>query len=181
MFGWFKKKTAAPFSGEQCVVDISGNGLTINGVKLDVLSHMSAVEKILGTPRSTKFKTSSENREFLESSYGKGTVSKRVNYTWDELGIYCYTLNGTVVNCFGFMFRNDPELSLKHAPEKMFRGTLTINGEPWRQAIARGEDCEVIRALRVGAYSVTAEYADPFAGENPGNSGYNCVEVQLEE
>lgn len=181
MFGFFRKKTAAPFTGEQCSVDISENGLMINGMKLDIPMHMDAAEKILGTPRSQTFRTSSENREFLEQTHGKGMVTKRVNYTWDELGIYCYTVNGKVVHCFGFMLRNDPEMNLKHSPAKMFSGTLTINGEPWDKAILRGDDCEVIRVLPVGYYSVTAEYADPFAGGNPYDGGYNCIEFQLEE
>lgn len=179
MFGLFKKKTPAPFSGEQCVVDISENGMTINGTKLDVIVHLDAAERLLGTPRSQKYRTNAENREFLEGSYGNGMVSNRVNYAWDELGIYCYTMNGKVINCFGFMFRNDPELELKHAPKELFRGTLTINGEPWQEAIKRGEDCEVIRELHLGGYLVTAEYADPF-GEDPSDGGYNCVEVQID-
>lgn len=83
MFGFFKKKTAAPFTGEQCSVDISSGGMTINGE------------------------------------------------TW------------------------------------------------WQQAVLRGEDCEVLRTLHVGGYCVTAEYADPFAGDNPDEGGYNCVEIQL--
>lgn len=181
MFGFFKHKTAAPFTGEQCTVDISENGITINGLKLDVLVHLDAAVKLLGTPRSTKYKTDSDCEEFLEGTHGKGAVSNRVNYTWDELGIYCYTMNGKVIHCFGFMFANDPELALKHAPEKMFRGTLTINDEPWQQAIKRGENCDIIRVLPLGVYSVTAEYSDPFGGEDPDDGGYNCVEVQLAE
>ncbi len=181
MFGFFKKKTAAPFAGEQCSVDISENGIIINGMKLDIPIHLDAVEKLLGIPRSEKYRTTGENREFLEQSYGKGMVTKRVNYTWDDLGIYCYTMNAKVVHCIGFMFRNDPALNLKHSPAKMFSGVLTINGEPWDRAIMRGEDCEVIRVLPVGCYSVTAEYADPFFGDDPAEGGFNCIEVQLED
>lgn len=181
MFGWFKKRTAAPFSGEQCVVDISENGMSINGVKLDVLVHLNAAEKLLGTPRSTKFRTDAENREFLELTHGDGMVSNRVNYTWDDLGIYCYTMNGKVIHCFGFHFRNDPEMSLKHAPARLFRGTLTICGKPWMEAVKSGEDCEFLRELHIGNYLITAEYAEPFVGESPDDGGYNCVEVQLEE
>ena len=44
-----------------------------------------------------------------------------------------------------------------------------------------GEDCEVIRVLPVGCYSVTAEYADPFFGDDPAEGGFNCIEVQLED
>lgn len=179
MFGFLRKKAAAPFPGEQCSVDISSGGMTINDMKLDVLVHLDSAEKLLGTPRAMKFRTSAENREFLEETHGEGMVSNRVNYTWDDLGIYCYTMNGKVVHCFGFMFRNAPELDLKYAPKKMFSGSLTINGEPWQQAVLRGEDCEVLRTLHVGGYCVTAEYADPFAGDKPDEGGYNCVEVQL--
>lgn len=179
MFGWFRKKTAAPFPGEQCVVDISENGMTINGTKLEILVHLDAAEKLLGTPRSAKYRTTRESREFLEQTHGDGMVSNRVNYAWDDLGIYCYTMNGKVIECFGFMFRNDPELDLKHSPAKMFSGTLTICGRPWQEAIRLGEDCEVLRELNVGSCLITAEYSDPFCGEIPDEGGYNCIEVQL--
>ena len=89
MFGFLRKKAAAPFPGEQCSVDISSGGMTINGMKLDVLVHLDSAEKLLGTPRAMKFRTSAENREFLEETHGEGMVSNRVNYTWDDLGIYC--------------------------------------------------------------------------------------------
>lgn len=182
MFGFFRKKVnnTASLSGEQCNIDLSENGITINGVKLDVLVHIEAAEKLLGEPRGKKFRTSSDSREFLEGRYGEGMVTNRVNYTWDDLGIYCYTMNGKVVSCFGFMFRSSPEMDLKYAPAKMFSGTLTIGGEPWEQAVRRGEDCEFLRELRLGSYLVTAEYTDPFSGSTPDESGYNCVEIQLD-
>ena len=67
MFGLFKRKTAAPFTGEQCAVDISKDGMVINGTKLDVLVHLEAAEKLLGTPRGKKYHTSAETKEFLEN------------------------------------------------------------------------------------------------------------------
>lgn len=177
MFGLFRKKTAAPFTGEQCVVDISRDGLVINGTKLDVLVHLDAAEKLLGTPRGKKYRTSAEDRELLEETHGEGMVSNRVNYTWDDLGIYCYTMNGKVISSFGFMFHN--EMELKHSPRKMFSGTLTINGEPWQKAVLNGTDCEFFRELVLGGYTVIAEYTDPFSGETPDEGGYNCVEISL--
>ncbi len=180
MFGIFKKRSGtAPFPAEQCSVDFSENGMTINGMKLDVLVHLDAAVKLLGNPRSEKYKTSAENREFLEGVHGNGMVTNRVNYTWDDIGIYCYTLNGKVVHCFGFKMSNNGDLHLKHDPEKLFSGTLTICGRPWQQVIALGEDCEVLRELRVGDYLITAEYADPFAGDNPEDGGYSCIEISL--
>ena len=68
MFGLFKRKTAAPFTGEQCAVDISKDGMVINGTKLDVLVHLEAAEKLLGTPRGKKYHTSAETKEFLENT-----------------------------------------------------------------------------------------------------------------
>lgn len=181
MFGLFRKKTAAPFTGEQCSADISENGIFINGTRLDIPIHIDAMEKLLGTPRSQKYKTDSGDIEFLEPSFGKGMVTKRVNYAWDELGIYCYTMNAKVVHCIGFLFRSDPEMNLKHNPNRLFSGNLTINGKPWDREIMRGEDCEVLRELPVGGYMVTAEYSNPFSAEKSGDGGYNCVEVQLAE
>lgn len=177
MFGFFRKKTAAPFSGEQCTVDISRDGLTINGTRLDVLVHLETAEKLLGTPRGEKYRTSPENREILEETYGEGMVSKRVNYTWDDLGIYCYTMNGKVISSFGFMFCDAMEL--RHSPKKMFSGVLTIAGEPWQKVVRNGTDCEFFRELVLGGYTIIAEYTDPFSGETPDEGGYNCVEISL--
>ena len=177
MFGLFKRKPAAPFTGEQCAVDISKDGMVINGTKLDVLVHLEAAEKLLGTPRGKKYHTSAETKEFLENSYGEGMVTNCVNYTWDDLGIYCYTRNGKVISSSGFMFRNT--LELKHSPKKMFSGVLTINGQPWQEAIMQGVDSEFFRELVLGGYTVIAEYTDPFSGETPDDGGYNCVEISL--
>ena len=139
--------------------------------------HLEAAEKLLGTPRGKKYHTSAETKEFLENSYGEGMVTNCVNYTWDDLGIYCYTRNGKVISSFGFMFRNT--LELKHSPKKMFSGVLTINGQPWQEAIMQGVDSEFFRELVLGGYTVIAEYTDPFSGETPDDGGYNCVEISL--
>lgn len=93
-------------------------------------------------------------------------VTNCVNYTWDDLGIYCYTRNGKVISSFGFMFRNT--LELKHSPKKMFSGVLTINGQPWQEAIMQGVDSEFFRELVLGGYTVIAEYTDPFLRRNSG-------------
>ena len=66
---------------EDLVIDITDSNMTINGKTVDIPCHLSVLENMLGKPR-----------EFV----GKNS---HINLTWDDLGLYCYTLGNNVVYC----------------------------------------------------------------------------------
>lgn len=159
-------------------INITESGLEIDGRQVDILSHISELEEIFGKARATGFKTDSDSREFLEELHGKGMVTKRVNYTWDELGIYCYTDNGTVASSIGIRLSKDSDV-YKYTPKKVFTGTVTIEGRPWFQVISNGEDMEFFRKYEMGALSIVSEYADPFYEGERTESGYVDLEISI--
>lgn len=176
LFGGDKKQhqTAAINS-----INITGCGLVIDGVPVDMPTHISALEKILGQPRAVKYKTSEESLEYLEQVHGKGMIVSRVNYAWDDLGIYCYTNNGTVLSAFGIRLSKQGN-EYKHYPHTTFKGTVTIDGRPWFDVLNSAEDKEVFRRLELDCYSIIGDYTDPFdEPESRTEKSYCSIEVNL--
>lgn len=162
-------------------IDITGSGLYINGTSVDMPTHISALEKLLGKPRAEKYKTKEETVEYLESVHGKGMIVNRANYAWDDLGLYCYTNNGTVLSAFGIRLSKQGD-EYKHYPKAEFKGTVTIEGKPWFAVMNSAEDKEVFRRLELGCYSIIADYTDPFdEPDSRTEKSYTCIEVNLKQ
>lgn len=157
-FGGKKPKINA---GE-LVLDVTGEKLIINDKPVDIPCHLSVLTGIFGKPR----KFVGKNRE-------------NINFTWDNLGIFCYTKGNSVVYCIGVKVSRG-DISTDFDPENTFVGTLTIDGEPWEEFIASGEDMEVGRRRQYLGLSLFSEYADMENGDKNGCHGaYSSVEFQL--
>ncbi|MGN0670958.1 MAG: hypothetical protein ACI4JZ_10455, partial [Oscillospiraceae bacterium] len=70
LFGGKKPK----INSRELVLDIAESKLIVNGKPVDIPCHLSVLTNIFGKPR----KFVGKNRE-------------NINFTWDNLGIYCYT------------------------------------------------------------------------------------------
>lgn len=158
MFGFFK--SAPPVNNKTFTIDITANGVKINGKKKFSLPvDIKKLSGIFGNPRAVAFETKREDKEFLEAMHGKNTVTNRVNYTWDDLGVHAYTHNGSTVTCFGIRVGENVNM-YPHTPKVPCHGIVTVNGAPWLPALKRGEDAVVFLRISVGAYGVTAEYTN---------------------
>ena len=158
MFGFFK--STPPVNDTTFTIDITANGVKINGKKKFSLPvDMKKLSKIFRNPRAVGFETKREDKEFLEAMHGKNTVTNRVNYAWDNLGVYAYTQNGKTASCFGIRVGENVNM-YPHMPKVPCRGIVTVNGAPWLPALKRGEDTMVFLRIQVGAYGVIAEYTD---------------------
>ncbi len=170
-FGLFGKKSL--ISPEDVVVELNEDRITVNGVRIDIPTHIDALVKILGKPRKAAF---------------KGKDMNRVNYAWDKLGLCCYTKNGSVVYCFE-MRLNKGEICPKHYPKEFFKGKVTINGIPWLDAVKNApptpiapEEPEFFREITLGSYSALAEYVDFEQDENSRTEkDFTTLSVQLAE
>lgn len=159
-------------------IDIRGDCFVINGQRLEVPIHISALESVLGKPRAEKFKTDAETRQALEAMHGE-LVTKRVNYTWDALGLVCFTHNGKVADTFGIQTQKQTNNARSNA-KSLFKGTITINGSPWLPVIMAGKDCEVMRQAYVGDYLITAEYTDFMQDDSTRDeTSFTGLEIQL--
>lgn len=172
-FGLFGKKSL--IAPEDVVIELSEDRVTVNGVVVDIPTHIDALTKILGKPRKAAFK-------------GKEKDMNRVNYAWDSLGLCCYTKNGSVVYCFE-MRMNKGEICPKHYPKEFFKGKITINGVPWLEAvknapptpIAPGEP-EFFREISLGGYNALAEYVDFEQDESSRTEkDFTTISIQLKD
>lgn len=176
LFG--KKVKKIPENPAELTIDIKKHCFVINGNKLEVPIHINALSEVLGEPRAHRFKTEAKTREVLERN-SREPITNRVNYTWDALGLMCYTHNGKVVNTFaiqlGEQTNNSPSNAKRH-----FAGTLTINGMPWLPVIMAGKDCDVMRQAYIGDYLITAEYTDfEQDDQTRDENSFTGLEIQL--
>lgn len=159
--GIFGKKSTE-INADELVFEVNESGIVINGKNVDIPCHLSVLTKMLGKPR-----------RFV------GKNSENVNFTWDNLGICCYTKGNKVVYCVGVKV-NIGVVTMRYDPKKLFSGRLTISGEPWETVMSGGEDLEIGRRLVYGEYSLFSEYASIEKGDKNGCHGaYSGVEIQL--
>ena len=131
--------------------------ILINGANIDVPSHIER-----------------------KSRPDNALSSKRVNFSWDSLGVYCLTSNGAVVNTFGIRM-NGGYVRPRHFPNYFFDGILKICGMPWEDAFKTlpyyGEPNTVFKRLDLGIYAANGGYID----KNSPEKGYMIVEIQLKK
>lgn len=178
MFGFFKSKP--PVNDKSFLINITDKGVIINGrKKFSLPCDMKRLNKIFGSPRAAMFETDRENKEFLEAMHGQNTVTNRVNYSWDALGVYCYTLNGKKATCFGVRINEKPVAIYPQTPKTSFKGVITVNGAPWLSTVKQGEDCEVFFNYTIGGFSVIAEFTDDeIDPQERGEQDFTEIEVQ---
>lgn len=168
-------------SSKGFTIDIRENGFVINGHQLDVPIHIDALSELFGKPRKTTFRTSDKDKEIYEKMHPGETLVQRVNYTWDDLGLMCYTNNRTVVNCFGICINNSNYIIASN-PKCLFGGTVLINGKPWLPTVLAGKDEDVMREVTLGGYLITAEYTDFDQDDSTRDEkSFTGLEIQLRE
>lgn len=164
---------------ESYVIDIRDDCFVVNGQRLEVPIHIDALARVLGEPRAKHFRTKESDREINEKIAGE-PITDRVNYFWDGLGLKAYTYNGSVVNTFGIQFVKADYETKKTGTKAKFKGTVTINGQPWLPVALAGLDKEVFREFYVGNYLITAEYTDFEQDDSTRDeTSFTGLEIQL--
>ena len=79
---------------------ITNKKIKINGNKISIPCDIEALTLILGQPRAQHYETKPDDKAVLEEMHNDASVTDRVNYMWDSVGIKCYTLDGKTVNTF---------------------------------------------------------------------------------
>ncbi|MBQ8171926.1 MAG: hypothetical protein IJZ95_08065 [Oscillospiraceae bacterium] len=174
LFDTFKKQPI--ISAESLNINITDNGMQINGTFIQLPCSVELLAAILGKPREVAYQPSKSqiNPMLPELS------AKRINYSWDALGVYCYTRSDSMVNCIGVQHKVSIKTNL--TPENPFCGTLTVNGITWHEAARKGEDTEAYRRIVLGEYSAVFVYADFSNPEGIGNADdYTGTEFQLKK
>ena len=146
-FDLFKKKPALDTS--RLVINLTENGLDVNGTNIVLPCNIDTLKYLFGSARKTVH------------------PEKNYNYTWDRLGIYCYSRGGTIVRNISVRMNGDPDLS--YSPSSPFGGIYTINGKNWFDVMKNGETewledegikIPIFKRARFGNYSVISEFTD---------------------
>lgn len=157
LFGGSKPK----YAPEELNINITDTSVSINGNIIEVPCHLDRLKAFFGKPR--KFVGKSGN----------------INFTWDDLGVYCYTKGNNVVYCIAVKAHKG-DIVTDTDPRSMFKGVLTINGEPWEEVMHGGEDLDVARERVLNGLALFSEYVDMEKGDSEGCRGaYSGVEVSL--
>lgn len=163
-------------------IDISENGLTLNGAAITLPCNISVISDILGKPVRTSFgKIESDLFDEEAPEQLNSETADRACYTWNELGIHCHSDDGVTVNTVSLRMRNSR--LMKHPDyyaSSMFSGTFTINGEQWLKQLKNGDTGLDCTELILGEYSVYAAHAD--YRPHPFNKAakYSVIELSLE-
>lgn len=174
-----KKYEQAAEETRSYTIDIRDDCFVINEERLEVPIHIDALTRILGEPRAKHFKTKDSEREINEEIAGE-PITDRTNYFWDGMGLKAYTYNGSVVNTFGIQFIKADYETSKSGTKAKFKGTVTINGEPWLPVVLAGEDNEFMRHVYLENYLITAEYTDFEQDDSTRDeSSFTGLEIQL--
>lgn len=144
-------------------IDVAKNVMSVNGKAVEIPCHIDMLCKTFG-----------KARKFV------GENGANVNYTWDDLGLYCYTRGNGIVHCIGIKV-NKGDMELKYDPRTLYKGTLTINGMPWEQTMFEGEDMDgFFRKREFDGLSLVSEYVDFDKGDSEGcNGAYSGIEISL--
>lgn len=184
MFEFLKnlfKKPKPVQPGETINIDITGQNIVINGNKLLLPFNVDKISAVIGTPRAVHYETKPEDKAFFDKTYGANAVTDRTNYFWDSIGIKCYTLDSRTVNTVAIEL-NKGVLDYPNTTQSLFNGNVTINGKPWLPQIKAGKDMDVIQQLRLGKYSLVAEYTDEGFDQEPSQrseKSYTGIEVGI--
>ena len=114
-------------------IDVNEDYVTINGRQLTMPIKMDMLMELFGKPQVQTFGEvhidvlDEEDNDFINKLAGK-----RINYVWNELGLYAFTNDATNVTGLMMMLRPavNPETPAIY-PKNMFGGRFTINGGEW--------------------------------------------------
>ena len=107
--GLFNKLFGTKKSEEPTIkIELNDNGIFINEIEISFPTSVSKLSKIFGEP----------TRQYREDTDWR--------IVWGNLGI---CTNGGLSNILDLRFLIKPENNLKHLPQNLFKGVITVNGQ----------------------------------------------------
>lgn len=170
-------------SGElnNITINVTADEIAINETEFGGKIFIEALQEVLGEPRVHKFNPDKNYLEFLEKKYGKDNLHL-ITYTWDELGIFCYSRGGKLLDSLGVVLDRSRKTA-PQTPKSVFSGTFTIEGAEWLSAVKSGKNvCGQHYIKEIGAYSVFAEYAYEKRNKpDKSEDDFTLLEISLEK
>lgn len=171
-FDLFKKKPALNTS--RLVINLTENGLDVNGTRIALPCNIDALNYLFGSSRKTVHPQVFTNE-------------KNYNYTWDKIGIYCYSKGGTIVHNISVRINGEPNLS--YSPSSLFNGIYTINGENWFDVMKNGETewledegikIPIFKRVELGNYAAISEFTNEDLSDGTAKTPEDLMNIEVE-
>ncbi len=172
-FDLFRKKPALDTS--RLVINLTEDGLDVNGTRIILPCNIGALKYLFGSPRKTVHDSTTLTGE------------KNYTYTWDKIGLYCYSRGGSVVRCIAARMNGEPDLD--YSPSSLFEGFYTINGESWFDVMKNGETewiedidfrIPVFKRVLIGKYSAVSEFTNEDLSDGTANNPEDLKNIEVE-
>lgn len=172
-FDLFKKKPALDTS--HLVINLSKNGFDVNGTHITLPCNINALKYLFGHARETAIQPS----DFIPE--------KNYIYTWDKIGLYCYSKGGTIVHNISVRVNGEPDLP--YSPSSLFDGIYTINGKNWFDVMKNGETewledegfrIPVFKRITLGRYSTVSEFTNEDLSDGNAESFEDLKNIEVE-
>ena len=166
-----KEKAKESDGKESVLIDFAADGMHVGNKVIPLPVDGEELIALWGEPRVV-----------IHEGEGNPDATRRANYVWDELGIFCYLYEreGVYSDVYSLGVMVNKIDDFKHYPENMFNGTMTIEGKTWYKALPAGEDLELFRVYTVGDYSLWSEYTDIYDPEKTGTAAdYVGIEMSI--
>lgn len=141
-------------------IDIRDDCIMIDGKRFELYTQIGEWSSVLGEPRTIECENTPLAAAAIDYLYPDGSVTKRVNYVWDNVGLRCFTYDGVTVRCVEIHIQPPSHDMGSAYPETQFGGVITINGQHWLPIIKRGKDTGYLRTIKVGKFELIGGYRD---------------------
>lgn len=141
-------------------IDIHDDCVVIDGKRLELITRIDEWSAALGEPRTNECENTPLAEAAIDYLYPNGTVTKRVNYIWDDMGLRCFTYDGVTVKSIEIHIQPSSCDMGDVFPETQFGGRLTINGQHWLPIIKSGKDTGYLRKINIGKFQLIGDYRD---------------------
>lgn len=150
---------------EHIAVDVTNEYVYINNKQYTLPIKMEVLIEMFGKPQIQTFgkiqidELDEEDNDFLNAIAGQ-----RINYCWNELGIYAYTHDAIYAKALLFMLR--PGISPETPdifPKNMFGGKITINGREWFESLKKIKpeySNSANKSMTLGRHKIYGQFTD---------------------
>ena len=166
-------------------IDVDEEHITINGKKLALPINMNELVELFGKPEKQTFgKVYVDVLDDDDNAFLNAMVGQRINYVWNDLGLYAYTDDRVNVNTLMLVIRPYEDHEMPEIfPKNMFGGTFTINGGSWfppLKPIKTEYSNSAEKKMRLGRHLIYANFTSrDFKDKNRTERHYSGFQITL--
>ncbi len=166
-------------------IDVDEENVTINGKQLSMPVNINELVELFGTPEKQTFgKVYVDVLDDEDNAFLNSMVGQRINYVWNDLGLYAYTDDRVNVNTLMLVIRpyEDHEMPEIY-PKNMFGGTFTIKGGSWFEPlkpIKTEYSNSAEKKMELGRHLIYANFTErDFKDKNRTERHYSYFQITL--